>query len=85
MELTLAEFGSFSLSAKSQILSYKAIMVASLALKDFELQLYCMGDNYVIKQINLPSGRMEKIFPVANSDMIYLFCKDQDLSALMAN
>jgi hypothetical protein len=85
MELTLAEFGSFSLAAKSQILSYKAILVANLALHDCELQLYCMGDDYIIKQVNLPSGKMEKIFPVANSDMLYLFCKDRDLSYLMAN
>ena len=81
----MAEFGSFSLAARNQILSYKAMLVANLALQDCELQLYCMGDNYVIKQVNLLSGKMEKIFPVANSDMLYLFCKDRDLSNLISN
>lgn len=81
----MAEFGTFSLKARSQILSYKAILVASLTMQNCELQLFCMGDDYIIKQVNLPSGRMEKIFPVVNNDMLYLFCKDRDISLLMAN
>lgn len=85
MELTLAEFSAFSVNARSKILAYKASLVASLTVRNCKLQLFCMGDSYFIKQLNQASGQIERIYPVINSDMLYLFCKDKDLSGLLAD
>jgi len=85
MELTLAEFSAFSMNARSRILAYKASLVASLTVRNCKLQLFCMGNSYFVKQLNQATGQIERIYPVINSDMLFLFCKDQDLSALMAD
>jgi hypothetical protein len=84
MELTLAEFSGFSLAAKSQILSYKGHMVAQLALRDCQLQLYSLGGSYIIKQVHASSGKIEKITPAVGADVLYLFAQDFDLSGLLA-
>jgi hypothetical protein len=83
MELTLEEFGCFNLKSKSQILSFKANYVSSICVGKSELQLYVMGNNYYVKQVCRSSGLLEKIDPIIKPDTLYLFAKDNDLSAIL--
>ena len=79
MELTLAEFGSFNLRSKSQILSYKAHLIGTHNAGKHELHLYGMSGMYYIRQIVKATGITEKIEPVLNPDMLLLFVHNKDV------
>lgn len=78
----MAEFVSFNLRSKSQILSYKAHLIGSHDADKHVLQLYGMSGIYYIKQIVKATGITEKIEPVINPDMLLLFAMNMDIGTL---
>ena len=79
MELSIAEFASFNLKSKSQILSYKAHLIGCCNADELNLQLYGMSGKYYIKQVLKATGKTIKIEPVLNSDALMLFIPDTDV------
>jgi hypothetical protein len=83
MELTMAEFAAFSLKSKRQILSYKATRVSCITTMKYDLQLYFMNGDYYVAQVCRKTLKAEKIDPVLNRDMLYMFVRDIDLNKLL--
>jgi muramidase (phage lysozyme) len=85
MELTMAEFAAFSTKSKCQILNYKATHVSCVSAGKYDLQLYNMNGDYYVAHVCRTSLRTEKIEPVLNDDMLYMFVKDIDISKELPN
>ncbi len=85
MELTMAEFASFSVKSKRQILDYKASRINSITSRNYTLQLYFMNGCYYVAHVNHITFETEKIEPVLNDDMLYMFVKDIDISSVLPN
>ena len=85
MELTMAEFASFSVKSKRQILDYKANCINSITSRNYTLQLYFMNGSYYVAHVNHTTFETEKIEPVLNDDMLYMFVKDIDISSVLPN
>ena len=81
----MAEFAAFSVKSKCQILSYKATQVSCVSTSAYDLQLYCMNGNYYVAHVCNKSFKTEKIEPVLNNDMLYMFAKDFDISEVLPN
>ena len=83
MELTMAEFAAFSVKSKCQILDYKATHVSCISTDKYDLQLYCMNGNYYVAYVCRDANKTEKIEPVLNSDMLYMFVQDMDIAGIL--
>ena len=81
----MAEFVSFNLRSKSQILSYKAHLIGKHSTEKLELLLYGMSGKYYIKEVLKATGETERIEPVLNMDMLLLFAPKTDVGALFIN
>lgn len=81
----MAEFVSFNLRSKSQILSYKAHLIGKRSTEKLELLLYGMSGKYYIKEVLKATGETERIEPVLNTDMLLLFAPITDVGALFIN
>jgi len=85
MELSMAEFASFNLRSKSQILSYKAHLIGCISTEKNEMQLYGMGGLYYIKYIEKVTDKVLSIEPVINPDMLLLFSTSTNVAAYFMN
>ena len=81
----MAEFAAFSTKSKCQILSYKATHVSCISAGTYDLQLYNMDGDYYVAHVCSTSRKTEKIEPVLNDDMLYMFVKDIDLTEVLPN
>ncbi len=81
----MAEFASFSVKSKRQILDYKASRINSITSSNYTLQLYFMNGSYYVAHVNHITFETEKIEPVLNDDMLYMFVKDIDISSVLPN
>lgn len=81
----MAEFAAFSVKSKCQILNYKATRVSCISAGKQKLQLYYMNGQYYVAHICGLTSKTEKIEPVLNDDMLYMFVKDIDLSEVLPN